>query len=368
MMKHTSLLTWLIVTISSLVFAAETSHHVAFTRQQQQTLGVRTATLQAVEQYTLFNAPAVVEVPPSNETIINSPQAGFAQQLLVSEGESVTQGQLLAIINSPDLLSLQNDYLQAYSQLQLAENAFQRDRKLYDDGIISRRRWQQTQTRQLALQSSLQQTLALLEIAGFGSADINRLQHKRQLDSQLKIVAPIAGVILERNVDIGQKVERLDPLFHLADLKQLWLNIQVPQEQVDKLLAGDQVTSLDQHMTASVTLIHRGVDRNDQTVLVRAAIIQGGELLRVGQQLAISLMRKADGDLYRIPLSAIVRHQGQSYIFEQATQGFQVRPIELVSQQDSDAVITGDLNPSTHYATASVVAIKAAWLGLGGNE
>lgn len=368
MMKYTSFFIWLISAISSLASANETTNHIPFTAQQQQSLGVKTATLQAIKQFKLFNAPAVVEVPPTNQTIINSPQAGFVQQLLVAEGESVTQGQLLTIINSPDLVSLQNDYLQAYSQLQVAEDTLQRDRKLYNDGIISKRSWLQTRSRHAALKSDLQRSRTLLEMAGFSTADISRLQRKRQLNSQLHIVAPVAGVILERNVEIGQKVERLEPLFHLANLQQLWLNIRVPQEQVDKLRTDDLVSSLNQQLTASVTLIHRGVDRTDQTVMVRAAITRGGELLRVGQQLTVTLMRKADGVLYRIPLSALVRHQGQSYIFEQTAQSFQARPIELVSQQHKDAVITGQLNPSARYATASVIAIKAAWLGRGGDD
>lgn len=353
---------------SAAIVASETANNITISGQQQQALGIQTAKLQAVKQHVLFKAPAVVEVPPRNAVIINTPQAGFVQQLQVAEGESVDKDQILAVLNSPDLVTLQNDYLQAYSQLQLSKNTYQRDQQLYQQGIISERRWQQTRTRYNALKSSLHQTRSMLEIAGFSKADLSRLQRKRQLEGELTIKAPIAGVILERNVDVGQKVEMLEALFHLADLKQLWLSIRVPQEQVETLRIGDQVAGKNQHVSARVSLIHRGVDPHDQTVKVRAVIDRGADMLRVGQQLTVSLMRVTDGRLNRISSSAIIRHEGNSCIFEQTETGFQAKPVNVVSQQGNDVVITGDLNPSAAYATAGVISLKAAWLGLGGDE
>jgi cobalt-zinc-cadmium efflux system membrane fusion protein len=105
-------------------------------------LGIKVGKLEPVNKIPLLYAPAKVTVPPTKEYLISASQAGLISKLNVAIGEQVKQGQILAYIKSPELLTLQRLFLKANSNRRLAKAGFGRDNKLLDEGVISNRRWQ----------------------------------------------------------------------------------------------------------------------------------------------------------------------------------------------------------------------------------
>lgn len=122
-----------------LLMAGETM--ITLSEAQYQNLGVVLGKPEPVQQIPLLNAPAKAVVPPAHEYIVSAAQAGLIEKLDVAAGDSVKQGQVLASINSPELVMLQQQYLQSASESRLAYAAYQRDKKLRDEGVIAERRW-----------------------------------------------------------------------------------------------------------------------------------------------------------------------------------------------------------------------------------
>jgi len=208
----------------------------------------------------LLYAPAKVTIPPSQEYIVSAAQAGLVSKLNVTIGDSVEKDQILALINSPELLSLQRQLLRANSEKRLAWAGYQRDKKLVQEGVISDRRWQESRNRYSTFRAEADEARQLLEIAGMSDKDIKKLTSSRRLTSQLAIHSPIQGVVLEKMVVAGERLDILAPLYRIANLEQLWLEINIPQEQMKRIKMGDKVLIENSDITATINLLGQSVN------------------------------------------------------------------------------------------------------------
>ncbi len=114
---------------------------------------------------------------------------------------------------------------------------------------------------------------------------------------------------------VDQRVERSDPLFQLAQLKPLWLEIRVPLDRLSGVRAGAAVALPCESSDARVILIGRDVDPDSQTVMIRAEVHEGSDCLRPGQFLQVRLRVSGGEQRYRIPDNAVVRSREATLVF-----------------------------------------------------
>ena len=264
---------------------------ITIDQQQIDRLGIKVAPLSNSQQIPELYAPASVVVPGSHERLINSSQPGLVVQLYANIGDSVVKGQVLATINSPELVTLQREFLNADTELQLAEQQYNRDKALQEQGVIPERRWQETQTVFKGRQAQLDTARQLLLIAGMSAAEIKALAATRNLGSLLNIHAPIAGVVLEKQATVGVHLDMQAPLYRIADLSELWLEINIPQERLNQVRLGDQVRVENTAVTAGISLLGQSVNRENQTILARAVINGKQGALKVGQNVNVQILQ-----------------------------------------------------------------------------
>jgi cobalt-zinc-cadmium efflux system membrane fusion protein len=310
-------------------------------------------------------APAKVVVPGSHERLVNSSQPGLVVQLHVNIGDSVVKGQVLATINSPELVSLQREYLNAETELQLSEQEYKRDKTLQEQGVIPDRRWQETQTIYQGKQVKLDTARQLLVIAGMSVAEIKSLAETRKLSSLLNIRATISGVVLERLTTVGLHLDMQAPLYRIADLSELWLEINIPQERLHWVHIADVVNVDNTSITARISLLGQSVNRDSQTVLARAVIDGKQAVLKAGQNVNVQIVQSSNSDSFIVRNTAIAQHKGHNYIFVRDAQGFNVTEVKIIGKQDAEAIISAPLTGQEQIAETGSVALKAIWLKLG---
>jgi cobalt-zinc-cadmium efflux system membrane fusion protein len=344
------------------------SNQIVLTNEQISNLGVEIGTLKSVANIPLLNAPAKVVIPPEHETIVSAPQAALISRLNVTVGDTVKKGQVLATLNSPDLVELQHRYLQISLEKNLAFNNFQRDKKLFNEGIIPQKRWQETHSFYQDRESELNNIQQMLKIAGMSEKAIQQLAQSRQLNSQTTLVAPISGVILERMATAGERLNALAPLYRLANLEQLWLEIAIPQEQISGVKIGDTVAITNSSATAKIVLLGKSVNLTNQSVMARAVIVSNQESLRAGQSVNISVIQGNNSTAFEVPNAAIAQNEGKAFLFVRNAKGFAVIPVNVIGKQVATSMINGGLKGNEQIAVKGAVALKANWLGLGGSE
>jgi cobalt-zinc-cadmium efflux system membrane fusion protein len=339
---------------------------VALSTDQQRAFGIELAAPERADAALTRRYPAQVQVPNRQLQVVAAPHAGVIESLLVAEGERVAAGQALARLRSPELVDAQSALLESATRLDLANSELARDQMLFKEGVIAERRLLESRAHQNELATLVEQRRQLLELAGLSSADIDALTASRRLNSSLPVSAPIGGVVLEQMVSTGQSVAAAAPLYRIAELNPLWVEVHVPVDQLGGFEIGGNVLLPSLGIRGTIITIGRMVHEEDQGVLVRAEVSEGAERLRPGQFIEVQVAAATQaGNRWRVPSSALLRNAGKAYVFAAREGGFVAMPVKVLAEEEKSAVIDGDLGTNDRIAVSGTVALKAAWLGAG---
>jgi RND family efflux transporter MFP subunit len=352
----------ILLTIISNVQAAD----IVMTKPQQQSLGV---TVTSVGKNTMLSSrrfPAEIMVPVDQDRIVSAPQSGLLDQLYVAAGQSVKKGQPIAHLTSPELLALQRDYLQALTQKNLATKSIARDTELFKDGIIPERRYLETQSAHDDVSATLAQRKQTLRLAGMSDGVINKMNATTGMNSGITLTAPIDGQVLEQMVTTGQRVDMAMPIYKIAKLNPLWLEIHAPLEGLPFVKIGMPVQIPKLQASGKLIAVIRNVNKADQTMHLRAEITKGTERLSPGQIVEAEISLGAQEQHYSVPKSALARQGAEALVFVQLKNGFHPLKVKVIFEQGDEAVVDGDFKGDERIAVSGISAIKGTWLGLGG--
>lgn len=345
-------------------FAAD---ELPLSANQKQTLGITTVALPPKQQGELAGMPAQVVIPGNQLFTVSTPLSAMVDQTLVGVGDTVRKGQILATLQSPALAEAQRGLLQASTQSQLAKENLTRDEKLLQDGIIAESRFRATQSQYREASAALAERKQMLKLSGMSDSAITQLQSGNSLNSLLSVASPIDGVILEKTASSGQRLDAAVPLFKVARLDPLALEIQAPLSSTHGLKVGAAVNVPAYGATGKLTAIGRSLSGGNQTILLRALINKGAENLRPGQYLEASIGTSTENSAqWNIPNSALVRVGGETLIFVETAKGFRKEPITVLHEGAQNSLISGKFKGDEKIAVQGVSALKAQMMGIGG--
>lgn len=366
---------------------------IALTPAQRAALRVSVAPLTASARAASVELPARVVLPPSQARLVAAPIAGIVSEVRAAQGDVVKAGQILALMRGEGLIGAQREIAQAAVQLRQAEETLLRDEALYKEGIIPESRLQGARAGRAQAAALLNERRAWLRLMGLGQDAIRAAEAGERLSDSLALVSPISGVVLEQTAVVGARVEGAAQLFKLARLDPLWLEIQVPAEMAARVKPGQQVrvgagprlemsepppggakplmgrpgARLERDVAATGTVI--SVERrvsDAQTVAVRARVAGAGDRLRLNQSVSARLEGASGARQWQVPLNALARQAGQSWVFVERPGGFLPQPVTVLSQAGQSASIDGPFKGTEKLAVDGVAALKAAWQGMGG--
>jgi len=327
-------------------------------------LGVELAAAEPTDRVAVAAAPAEVVVPPAHEAVVGTPVDGLLVRLLAAVGEEVRRGQPLAELDSAELLYWQREYLEAAAERELAEAQLARDRDLRAAGIIADRRLEETTARAHAAELAVSSARERLRVAGFDSQAIASLGAKRELSARLVLRAPLDGVVAEAHAKVGARVHALEAIVTVADLRTLWLELHVRQEDAAKIAPGMIAAAAVGGATveAPIAVVGRVVEPATQTVLVRAVADNAGGALRAGQFVAARVLASSESDAFVVPARAVTRSGDAAYVFLREPAGFAARRVEVIAEDGERVFVGGIDRGGARVAVGGVSALKSLWL------
>lgn len=336
---------------------------------QIQALGISTAPLPAKSGGELTGIPAQVVIPGNQLFIVSTPLPAMVEQTLVGVGDHVHKGQLLARLQSPALAEAQRGYLQASTQEQLAKGNLTRDEQLWKDGIIAESRFRSAQSLYTEASAALAERRQMLLLAGMSANAIGRLRSGENLNSLLEITSPITGVILEKTTSAGQRLESANPIFQVARLRPLGLEIQAPLGSSQGISEGAAVKIPAYAASGKITAIGHGLSDSNQTLLLRALIYKGAQNLRPGQHVEVGIaIHSAGKEQWNIPNAALARIGGKGMVFVESPKGFRAETVTILQEGAQSTLITGKLSGKEKIVVSGVAVLKAKLMGIGGGE
>lgn len=340
---------------------------------QRSQLGIRTQAITESVTMTRQRFSAEVMVPPAQTRLVTSAQAGLVDAVYVSAGDKVKKGQKLAHVLSPSMLVQQRDYLQAKTRAQLAEATLARDEALAKDGIIPERRYRETKAQFEEAQAQLAQQTQALRLSGLSAQGVQQLSNANGMQKGLTLVAPFSGVVMEQLAVVGQRVDEMTPLFHLANLDQMWVEVYVPMTMAGQVVVGSAVEVPDlagKNITGRVVSVVPQLNKANQVLQVRASFLASTVSLYPGQRLEVwlglSAASASSHTQWRVPSAAIVRNGAQAMVYREVAQGVEPVAVKVTATEGQESVVDGPLSNRDRVVTQGIAALKGMVLGMGG--
>jgi len=325
--------------------------------------GMRTITLDR-------NATGKVGFNEDRLTPVFTPYAGRVLGLLANKGASVSKGQPLVVLESPELVAAQNDLASARSDLAKAKiglNAAQtvadRARRLHEQEAIATKDLQQAEADLARAQDEYrraQVTLAAVEnrLLLFGKDPKEIAGLGARVDRQVVIRAPIAGTIVDRKIGPGQyiKPDAPDPLFLISDLTTLWILADVFESDVAMIhLRAPVEVSVPAYpnrvFPAHISFISPTVDPATRTVRVRCLVQNPEGLLKPDMFATIKIHAAAQQTVPVIPSSAVVTEGDSSLVFVEEGHGrFRRRKIQVGQELGGSVALATGLSVGERVA------------------
>ena len=357
-----------ILFLSQLVTSVH-AQDIMLSEEQISKLGIVTMPLPAQANGEISGLPAQVVIPGNQLYTISTPLPAMIEQTLVGVGDSVKKGQILARLQSPAFIEAQRSLLQAHMQSQLSTENYMRDQELWKDGIIAESRLRATRSQRNEAKAVLTERLQTLKLFGMSNTEIEQLLSGNELSSRLSITSPINGVILDKSASSGQRLEAATPLFKVAKLSPLGLEIQVPLSSSGNIKVGAAIDIPAYSASGKVAAIGRSLSGGSQTILVRALIDKGTESLRPGQYVEASITT-VDSNMkqWNVPNSALARLGDQPVVFVKTSTGFRVEKITVKLEGAQRSLIDGNFRGDERIAVQGVSTLKSGAMNNSGVE
>lgn len=347
--------------------AAPRAAEFAVPIEQQRALGIQTAPLQSSTNLKA-TLPASVVASLGAERVVTLPVAGIVTQVLIQPFQAVRAGEPLMRLASPELGQLQLQLIQAASRAAIASQTAQRERQLFDEGIITERRAQEALAAAKDANATLQQAKAALRLSGMSGAALDRLITSGQPEDAITVTAPSTGVVFEMDVKAGQRVDAAMPLLHLVKSGALDLEIRVPAADALRYPAGTEVHIPGRAVVARIATASPTVASSNQMITLRATVSSGGTALRPGELVQAEVSTKSNEAAFIVPLAAVAYDGKQPYVFVRTAKGFAARPVQIVTNAGQSLLVRGPLQPGESVAVTGIAALKGAWLNPPGTE
>jgi len=323
--------------------------------------GISTIRVAADRGHNELSFPGTVVIPQQQIRIVAAPAGGIVETLLVSQDDNVTAGQVVALVRSPDIVEAQRNYLGALSDNTLAADKLRRAQLLFEGKATPERELRIAETEASIAKAKLEERAQLLLLLGMSKEEFDTLQSTRAIASMLTLRAPIDGTVVTRHVGVGEQIKSAASIFTLGVLSPLRVNIQVPAQRLPAIAEGDVVTVPAYRVQGKVIRIGRTVDATTQSATAVAEVDPAGRL-RPG--LAVTAVIQVDqtaatdgGTVWSVPLTSVVRHRDQSWVFLRASGGFRAVPVQVVAEQQRTVTVRAGFTAQDEIAARGVLAL-----------
>lgn len=281
-----------------------------------------------------LEVPSQVEVDEERLVRIGSYVTGRIIELYVMLGDSVEAGAPLARISSPELTQAQLVYLRASSRTTLAEKAAERAHHLLAADVIAIAEVERRESELEVARAELEAAKDQLRLLGVDSNAIKELVKKGHILPSVTINASRSGIVIGRNVIIGQVVQPADQLFGVADLSSVWVVGDVPEQIARNVQVGQHVeihipAMGDVNFDGLIIFVADTVNPMTRTVMVRTMVENPQRKLKPDMLATMHITDNAHKSLV-VPETAVVREANRDYVFlAQGNNRFLRVPVEL---------------------------------------
>ena len=277
----------------------------------------------------------VGEVEENLSVAVSFPMGGRVERVYVHEGDRVSAGQVLAIVNSA---TAQNAYNSAKASLEQAEDAYKRLKKVYEQGSLAEVKW-------VEMETNLERARSMEQIA------------RKQLED-CTLRSPISGVVGSCNATVGESLLPGEPAVTVLDMGRVSVTFSVPESEINSVTVGKEayvyVPALDNRMlTGKITERGMTSSRVSHSYQVKIAFPNADKSLLLGMVCKV-LLEQPENQGFVVPAKCVqTRPEGLSvWVVENGRA--QHRIITSSSFVANGVLVSSGLHPGDTVITAGM--------------
>lgn len=304
--------------------------------------------------------PGTVVVPPPQLLVVAAPVEGLIEAVEVASDEVVSAGQTIIRMRSPEIVQAQREFIAADANAMLARDRLNRATQVFAARALPERDLRVAENEAKTTSYKADETRHVLTLMGMTEQEVDTLQRTRAFSATIAITAPKAGVVLTRHTSPGTRVAEAEPLFTIARLEPLWVNIQVPSSRLRSIEVGSRVSLVGHDVGGIIIRIGRSIDQATQSVTAVAQIDTNGGSVRPG--LAVTARVRVDQNgvaQWVVPAASVVRHRDQSWVFVRTPTGVRATPVQVLNENARDASIRAALEADDRIASRGIIPLLA---------
>ena len=308
-----------------------------------QNIGVRTAMAEKKSISRKINALGHVDFNEEHLARLHPKTDGWIGTLRVNEtGTRVEKDTILLNIYSPDLVAAQREYLVALSAQKKGLGKMK-------------------QTTKNLLKSALER----LELFDVPAHQIQELAKTKKIQKYLHIHSPFRGTVMNIGAREGQYVSPKDELYLIADLKKIWVHVDVYEDDMPWVKEGDKVemrvrAAPGKLFKGNVRFIYPYLEGKTRTVRVRLEFENTDLILKPGMFANVIIQSNVQNEATVVPSEAIVRSGNREQVFIQREPGkYEPKEVILGLSADGFTQIREGLDAGETVVTSAVFLIDS---------
>jgi cobalt-zinc-cadmium efflux system membrane fusion protein len=304
-----------------------------------------------------------------------SPYQGRIGSILVRAGDDVTAGQVLYTVQIPDLPVAASMLISAAGTLKVTSQTLRRAQALVESQSIPLKELQQNTADQQAAEAAYQAARKTLSLFGLVNKEIEEIEAKHKIDTEMPIRSPFAGRVTARAGAVGQLVQPGSgsaPLT-VANLQTLWMVASVPESELASYQLGQPVSVKvpaypDTTFSGKVTYIADVADAVTHRVVVRADVGNAKRLLKPQMLATFNITLGQPVSSVAVPANALAREGNGAlsvWVSQEGTPAvtrFKRRAVQAGMLQNGMVQITEGLKPGEKIARDKALFLSNLYL------
>ncbi|OGK08860.1 MAG: hypothetical protein A2W80_06400 [Candidatus Riflebacteria bacterium GWC2_50_8] len=298
---------------------------------------------------------------------------GIIASITVRSGDSVEQGQVLAVIESPELSHLALDLRKLVAELELAQKKLAREELLHEKKVGAMQTVQEARAARDLAAIEIKCSKERLAMYGLSEKDINAITAGRSESTQkgqLKIVSPMQGRVIKVHANIGSAVGEQQAIFDIVNIGKLRAIGQIKESDISTVITelkkgdikGFITTQAFPDMLYPVKAVSAdaGLRTTTRTLGIQLTVNNSDELLRPGMFIEGSLQIGRDQQKPVLPASALLEDEDELFVFIKYNDSLYLRrDVTLESRQGDTIVIGSGINEGAEVVTEGGFLLKS---------
>ncbi|MDF1611369.1 efflux RND transporter periplasmic adaptor subunit [Stygiobacter electus] len=289
---------------------------VILSQKQLESVGIQLGSVEQRNLTGIIKTNGFLRVAPQHKASISAFMGGVVKSIFVQVGDYVKKGQTLALLEHPDYIQLQDDYLKAQSNYNFLEKQYLRQKELYAGNATAEKTFQQTESDYNTAKAAYYSLKKKLEMIGINMEKLD----KGEIISSIPIVSPISGYVQTVGVNIGKFADPMKEIFNIVDNSQIQLDLQVYEKDIFKVKTGQKIyfsfpNQKNVSGYASIFAVDKSLDDNTKSITVHAKVTSNAEKNFLPGIYVNGFIETGTTKSNALPSEAIINEGQKNYVF-----------------------------------------------------